>query len=82
MECNPEECEACSHYAVMTALPFAGFASNSEFLMLLDNDGLFPKHWQQFTIAKPDPDLPECVVKNNQAAKKARQARFEFGEKG
>ena len=29
-ECNPEECEACSHYAVMTALPFAGFASNSE----------------------------------------------------
>jgi len=82
IECKPDECETCDHYAVMASLPFAGFGSNSEFLAVLDNDGLFPTHWQQFRIAEPDPNLQDFVRKNIQAAKKARQARFEYGEKG
>lgn len=82
VECKPDECEACDHFTVMTALAFVGFASCTEFLTLLKDDGLFPTHWQNFRIAEPDPDLQDFVKKNLQAAKKARQSRFEFGEKG
>ena len=82
VECKPEECEACDRHTVMTALAFVGFASSTEFLMALDDDGLFPSHWQHFRIAEPDPELGEFVEKNIQAAKQGRQARFEFGEKG
>ena len=84
-ECNPEKCAACDHYAVMTALPFLGFGANSEFLVVLDNNGLFPTHWQHFMIVKPekiDSDQKAMIGNNLQAAKKARQARFEFDEKG
>ena len=82
IDCKPEECITCAHYTVMTSLPFVGFGSNQEFITVLDGDGLFPSHWQQFRIVEPTPDLQDYVQKNIHAAKKARQARFEFGEKG
>ena len=82
IECKPEECAACDHHTVMASLSFAGFGSNSEFLTVIGHDGLFPTHWEQFKHAEEDPELKDFVIKNLQAAKKARQARFEFGEKG
>ena len=82
IECKPEECAACDHHTVMASLSFAGFGSNSEFLTVIGHDGLFPTHWEQFRHAEEDPELKDFVIKNLQAAKKARQARFEFGEKG
>ena len=83
-ECKPEECDACDHYAVMTALPFLGFGSDSGFIMVKENNGLFPTHWQHFELVEPGAgsDLNDNIEKNLRAAKKARQARFEFGEKG
>ena len=82
-ECKPEECDVCDHHTLMTALPFLGFGSDSTFVMAPQNtEGLFPTHWEHFDTVKPGEKLSISIEDNLRAAKKARQARFEFGEKG
>lgn len=78
-ECRPEECTECDHYTVMASMPFIGFASASEFLMLPEETGLFPTHWKQFRNAEPDQCLRDFFIKGIQAAQMARSARFEHG---
>ena len=86
VECKDrKKCKICN-YSRTVAIPFNGFLGSDCFAIIgsaVFTGGLFPKHIEQFKIIpdKADADAYIELGNNLKYAKKARQARFEHGEK-
>lgn len=84
IKCN--DCEKCTLKQGATSFRFLGFANNNKLAFSLDaisNSPIYPDSngVEYYTDDQNLIDLnKDCIIKQIEAANKARQARFEYGE--